>query len=204
MNSGTACTSAAASSRAAVLLPGGNSAVDVPVLMYGSFAVRRRHGYVHKVTWSWPPAEPGAARKPQDELFRQSSVWVAAQAAAGIDEMIAATGAEDVVMIAKSFGTLAAAVIAERGLPAIWFTPLLTHKPAVAALRRATAPSLLVGGTADPFWDSAVARSITPHVVEAPDADHQMFVPGPLAASAAVLGQIATAVERFLDEVVWP
>jgi hypothetical protein len=31
-----------------------------------------------------------------------------------------------------------------------------------------------------------------------------MYVPGPLAASAAVLGQVATAVEDFLDEVVWP
>jgi hypothetical protein len=26
----------------------------------------------------------------------------------------------------------------------------------------------------------------------------------PLAASAAVLGQVATAVEDFLDQVVWP
>jgi hypothetical protein len=31
-----------------------------------------------------------------------------------------------------------------------------------------------------------------------------MFVPGPLRESAAVLGEVSTAVERFLDEVVWP
>lgn len=32
-----------------------------------------------------------------------------------------------------------------------------------------------------------------------------MFVPGrPLKESAAVLGEVATAVERFLDDVVWP
>jgi len=31
-----------------------------------------------------------------------------------------------------------------------------------------------------------------------------MYAPGPLAASAAVLRLVATAVERFLDEVVWP
>jgi hypothetical protein len=31
-----------------------------------------------------------------------------------------------------------------------------------------------------------------------------MFVPGELSGSAAVLGQVITAVERFLDEVVWP
>jgi hypothetical protein len=30
------------------------------------------------------------------------------------------------------------------------------------------------------------------------------MLPGPLAASAAVLGFVVTAVERFLDVVVWP
>jgi hypothetical protein len=41
-------------------------------------------------------------------------------------------------------------------------------------------------------------------VVEVAAADHGMFVPGELSASAAVLGQIMTAVEGFLDEAVWP
>jgi len=80
----------------------------------------------------------------------------------------------------------------------------LTDEPTVAALRRRTAPCLLVGGTADRFWDGQAARSITPHVVEVAAADHGMFVPGGLSASAAVLGQVMTAVERFLDHVVWP
>ena len=35
-------------------------------------------------------------------------------------------------------------------------------------------------------------------------ADAAMYVEGPLARSAEVLGQVATAVERFLDDVVWP
>ncbi len=34
-------------------------------------------------------------------------------------------------------------------------------------------------------------------------ADHGMYVPGPLAASTAVLGQVATAAEKFLDDVIW-
>jgi hypothetical protein len=29
-------------------------------------------------------------------------------------------------------------------------------------------------------------------------------VPGPLANSMAVMGEVVTAVERFLDEVLWP
>jgi hypothetical protein len=36
---------------------------------------------------------------------------------------------------------------------------------------------------------------------EVPGADHRMFVPGQLALSAAVLGDVITAVERFRDAV---
>ena len=105
-------------------------------------------------------------------------------------------------MIGKSLGSLAAPLVADRGLAAVWFTPLLTDELTVAALRRATGPCLLVGGTADQFWDGKTARTLTPDVVEIQDADHRMFVPGPLAASAAVLGQVITAVEDFLDHLL--
>ncbi|MGN9803173.1 hypothetical protein [Micromonospora sp. L32] len=67
----------------------------------------------------------------------------------------------------------------------------------------ATAPVLLVGGTADPSWDGAVARRLTPHVLEVPDAHHGMLVPGPLARSAEVLGRVCTAVEEFV-QISWP
>jgi hypothetical protein len=85
----------------------------------------------------------------------------------------------------------------------VWLTPILTDEPAVAALRRATAP-FLIGGTADQFWDGQLARSLTRHVLEIDGADHGMLVPGRLAASAAVPGQVATSVEDFLDRHVWP
>ncbi len=74
----------------------------------------------------------------------------------------------------------------------------------VDGLRRSTAPFLLVGGTADALWDSALARELTPYVLEVEGADHGMYVPGRLAASTAVLGEVATAVEDFLDQVIWP
>jgi hypothetical protein len=68
------------------------------------------------------------------------------------------------------------------------------------------APQLLVGGTADQLagWDPTLARSLSRHVHEVPDGDHALMVPGPLAESARVLGEVITAVERFLEEVVWP
>jgi pimeloyl-ACP methyl ester carboxylesterase len=74
----------------------------------------------------------------------------------------------------------------------------------VAALGRMTAPFLVVGGTNDPFWDGRVARSLPGDVVEIEGADHAMFMPGPLAASVSVLGQVLKAVEEFLDHAVWP
>jgi hypothetical protein len=72
------------------------------------------------------------------------------------------------------------------------------------ALGRARGPVLLAGGTADPYWDGRIARSVTPDVVEISGADHSMLVPGRLSASAAVLGQVLTAVEDFLDHSEWP
>jgi hypothetical protein len=82
--------------------------------------------------------------------------------------------------------------------------PLLIDELTVAALRRATGPRLLVGGTADPYWEAQTARSLTANVVEIDGADHAMVVPGRLAESAAALGQVMTGVEDFLDRVVWP
>ncbi|MEU6790029.1 hypothetical protein ABZ912_63565 [Nonomuraea angiospora] len=73
----------------------------------------------------------------------------------------------------------------------------------VMALRRAAEPFLLVGGTADEFWDGALARELTPYVLEVDGADHGMCRPGPLSRSAEVLGRVTTAVEGFLDDVVW-
>lgn len=177
--------------RAAVLAPGGGGN-DYPLLMYAGLAVRRRGGHVHRIVWD----------APADWHSRHS--FVATRVASALDEVGTAAGVMGPVLIGKSLGTLAAPLAADRGLAAVWFTPLLTDEPTVAALRRATAPCLLVGGTADSWWDGSVAKSISSHVVEVAGADHAMFVPGPVSASVAVLGQVMDAVESFLDEVVWP
>jgi pimeloyl-ACP methyl ester carboxylesterase len=182
----------AAASRSAVLAPGGNYGPDGPLLMYARLAVQRRDGRVRPIAWDLPgTTEVGALRE-----------RVVAQVSAAVDELTAAAGAAP-LLVGKSLGSLAAPVAADRGLAAVWLTPLLTDEPTVAALRRATAPSLLVGGTADQLWDGQMARSITARVVEIDGADHGMFVPGPLADSAAALGRVITAVEDFLDREVW-
>jgi hypothetical protein len=190
--------------RAAVLVPGGGR-TDGPLLAYAGQAVQRRGGYAHRLAWtgrervSWP-AWLSAAPAFSPEIH----AWVVSQVSAAVDETAAASGVPAPVVVGKSLGSLAAPLAADRGLAAVWFTPLLTDDATVKALRRAAAPFLLIGGTADRLWEGAVARSLSPHVIEVEGADHGMFVPGELSASAAVLGQVMTAVELFLDQVIWP
>jgi hypothetical protein len=175
--------------RWAVLVPGRAYPVQAPLLSYIGAALDRRGVTVERMTWS-----------PPDDA---SPLWVAQQVGA----VLARTGRRTLV-VGKSLGTLAAplAVAVGRPLPGIWLTPLLRERFVVNALRYRAEPQLLVGGTADQLagWDPALARSLSSHVHEVPDGDHALMVPGPLAESARVLGEVITAVERFLDEVVWP
>jgi hypothetical protein len=86
--------------------------------------------------------------------------------------------------------------------------PLLMHA-GLAVERRGGYARRIVWALPEPegLADSrarVAARSSTPHVIEVAGADHGMFVPGELSASAAVLGQVMSAVEQFLDHAVWP
>ncbi len=179
--------------RAAVVVPGQAYSTDGPLLMYAAMAAERRGGLVRRITWTVP----------EFSADDQERAWVASQVREAADAVGAAAGVAAPVVIGKSLGSLAAPLAAGRSLPAVWLTPLLTDEPTLAALWQATAPCLLIGGTADKAWDGEFARSVTPHVLEIEGADHAMLVPGPLAASAAVLGQVVTAVEDFLDRL-WP
>jgi hypothetical protein len=181
------------SSRKAILAPGRNYGPDGPLLMFARLAVTRRGGTVDPVTW----------RFDRDADFAEQREFAVALVRIAVEASVIADPTRPLI-IGKSLGSLAAGVAADHGLAAVWFTPLLTDPATVAALRRATGPLLLVGGTADQLWDGEVARSLTPHVVEVDGADHGMFVPGRLGDSAAVLGRVVTAVEDFLDHQVWP
>lgn len=180
--------------RGAVVAPGRFYGADAPLLMFAALAVEQRGGLVRRISWVVP----------EDAVDEAERIWVPGQVAEAVDAISAAAGVAAPVVIGKSLGTLAAPLAASRGLPAVWLTPLLTDEPTLTALRQATAPCLLIGGTADEVWDGELARSVTPHVLEIDGADHGMFVPGRLARSADVLGQVVTAVEDFLDHQVWP
>jgi hypothetical protein len=169
----------------ALLLPGGGYGVQAPLLYYTHVALLRRGVEVRPVQWSLPAGFDLAA----------GPGLVADRVEAAL-----ATLSRPLV-VGKSLGSFAAPLAARDGLPAVWLTPLLHQEVVVAGLGAATAPMLLVGGTEDATWDGARARSLSPHVYEVPGADHNVMVPGPLAGSARVLGEVVTAIEGFLDEV---
>src|SRR5579859_2591113 len=97
--------------RSAVLAPGGNYGADGPLLMYAGLAVERRGGQARAISW-----QLGGGLGVTQQRER-----VGAQVAAAVDEMTVTTGTAP-VLIGKSLGSLAAAVAADRGLAAVWFT----------------------------------------------------------------------------------
>lgn len=146
---------------------------------------------MHRLSWS---AEPPDHTKPEVEA------WVCAQVAPVLDQVGGTP-----LLVGKSLGVNAAGLAAQRGLPAVWLTPVLRFMPwVVEALAAATAPFLLIGGSADRGWDTDLARGLTPHVFVVDGADHGMYVPGPLRDSVKVLGEVVDVVEMFLDDIAWP
>jgi hypothetical protein len=183
--------------RAALVIPGGMYGPHAPLLMYASEAARLRAASVHPLMWG-RPHEP----RRLDPLAR--GPWVLTDVVPALDRLAEERPGAAPLLIGKSLGTYASALAADRTLPAVWLTPVLDAEWVVDGLRRSTAPFLLVGGTADPMWKGDLARELTSYVLEVEGADHGMYVPGRLAACAAVLGRVATAVEDFLDAAVWP
>ncbi|MEV0809184.1 alpha/beta hydrolase [Micromonospora sp. NPDC050200] len=174
----------------AVVIPGGMFGPGAPLLMYAGDVAERRGATVHRYSWSQERPKPD---EPEIEG------WVRGE----ITPLLDAVGGRP-LLIAKSLGTNAAAVAAGRSLPAVWLTPLLSLPWVAEALSHATAPFLLVGGTADKVWDGELARRLSPHVLEVDGADHGMYVPGPLTESIGVLGRVAVAIDEFLDAIDWP
>lgn len=174
----------------AIVVPGGRFGPAAGMLMYAAATADHRGATVHRHSWS---------EKPPSYLEPEIESWVCDQ----INPLLDTVGGAP-LLIAKSLGTNAAALAAERSLPAVWLTPVLTTPWIPAALSRATAPFLLVGGTADAMWASTMAHGLTPHVLEIEDADHGLFVPGPTRDSIAVLGRVVTAIDEFLDTTGWP
>ncbi|WP_432492816.1 alpha/beta fold hydrolase [Kineococcus gypseus] len=165
----------------ATVLPGRGYSCEAPLLHYTRLLLRTRGWTVRTVRWPIPPT-------PEQLLDLAPDL---------LDAMHARTH----LVVAKSLSTRLLPLAVQRDLPGIWLTPLLREPAVRDAAERASAPTLLIGGTADPYWDPDTARRSGQQVVEVTGADHSMEIAGDLDASLRVLQTVLTAVGDLLDDL---
>jgi hypothetical protein len=173
--------------RCAVVLPGVRYFSQAPLLWFAREAAQAR---------GWSVLEL-SERAPADE---DPFAWMRDRAARALDSV---SGVATVVVIGKSLGSAAAPLVAERGLPAVWLTPLLIRPEVVSGLDEASAPALLIGSAADPTWAGGTQPGGDAiEVVELDGLDHTLQVPGDPLASIDVLRQVTERIGSFLRERV--
>jgi len=169
----------------ALVLPGRAYSPSAPLLEFARRALLQ-HGFTVQQVW-WD----SESRDDED-----ADRWVRRQ----VTDALAEEDADHVVLVAKSLGTRAASYAAERGLDAIWLTPLLVEPPLAEAIAANAGRQLLVGGLADELWDPAVARELADNgcdVLTVADADHAMGT-GDAVRTAEIHVEVARAVDSFL------
>jgi hypothetical protein len=177
---------AGASRGLAIVAPGRAYPPTAPLLEFARQALLQ-HGFSVQQIW-WDSTTRG------DEDVDQ---WVRRH----VEAALAVEHADHVLVVGKSLGTRAAQYAAERGLDAIWFTPILVDPRVVEAIASNAGRQLLVGGLADDLWDRAVARELADNgcdVLEVPDADHGMGTADAVR-TAEIHVEVARAVEAFLS-----
>jgi hypothetical protein len=176
---------------AGIIVPGRGYGPQAPLLDFADEALSDRKAAVETIDWTVPDGLLDIGPEP----------FVRAHVAAALHRLARTAPAATPVIIAKSLGTHAAALAAERELPAIWLTPLLRQETLVEAISRNPAPALLVGGSSDPNWLADVAEATGKTVVTIEGGDHGLRPPGPLRAYAEALGTVGTAMEVFLSGI---
>jgi pimeloyl-ACP methyl ester carboxylesterase len=168
--------------RRVVLLPGARYPTRAPLLWFArEVAVARGFGVLEVLD------EPPAGEDP--------FAWVHDRAERALEHQ----PTELDVVIGKSLSSDVAGLAADRGLPAIWLTPLLDRPGIVAALARTTRPTLLVGGTADPTWlPDAIPDNVMLDRLQLDGLDHGLQLPGDPQASLNALRKVVKKVDRFL------
>jgi hypothetical protein len=168
----------------ATLLPGRGYGPQAPLLYYARLLLRSRGWAIRTVRWE---------RVPALDLADHAAV----RALAG--EVLATSDPARDVVIGKSIGSLALPAAAERGVAGIWLTPLLAVEDVRRAAARSAGTALLIGGTADPYWDGGAATATGAAVFEVPGADHSLERPGDLDGTLDVLSTVLTRIAAQLD-----
>jgi hypothetical protein len=168
--------------RRVVLLPGARYPTRAPLLWFArEVAIARGYGVLEVLDEPSPDEDPFA--------------WVHDRAERALDHRPTLLD----VVIGKSLSSDAAGLAADRGVAAIWLTPLLDRPGIVAALARTTRPTLLVGGGADPTWrPDALPDNVMLDQLQLDGLDHGLQLPGDPQASLNALRKVVKRVDRFL------
>ncbi len=170
--------------KVAVLVPGSGYKVESPLLYWPAELLKDRGWQVYGIRWTdddEPGDDPhGFAARAVERAF--------AAAPAAVERLI----------VAKSFGTFAIPWAEEAQVQAVWLTPVLTDGVIRRTLMETRKPDLLIGGSADKFWDTDGLSGTAGTFVEIQDANHSLQVGTDWRASLAAQTQAFTAVDRFL------
>jgi hypothetical protein len=102
-----------------------------------------------------------------------------------------------VMVVAKSLGTLAAPLAAERGYDAAWLTPILTEPNVAKALEFYPATQLVVIGSSDPYLRQDVLAALPGERLVVPG-DHILRVPGDPAGMMASHDRFVRSFDAWL------
>ena len=177
-----------ASRGVALVAPGRAYPPSAPLLEFARRALLQ-HGFTVQQLW-WDSTTRG------DE---EAEPWVRRH----VEAAHAGEDADHVLLVGKSLGTHAASYAAERGLDAIWLTPLLTVPAQAEAIAANAGRQLLVGGLRDSLLDAEIARELADagcDVLEVADADHVMGTDDAVR-TAEIHLEVARSVEAFLSQI---
>jgi hypothetical protein len=177
----------AGDNRMALVLPGAHYLPGYPLLWFAREALQQ-HGWGVLEVWD----EIG------DDDDRRA--WAELRALAALERT---ADVEQRLLVAKSISSFAAMLPETRNVPAIWLTPVLNFDEVVEALGRRSAPSLIVGGTADdPHWIREAASGVPQaEVLEIPGADHGLQIPRDPARTLEALRRVVEAIGRFVERL---
>ncbi len=173
----------------ALVAPGRAYSPSAPLLEFARRALLQ-HGFTVQQLW-WDSESRGDEEEPE--------AWVRRH----LQAAHAQEDADHVLVVGKSLGTRGASYAAERGLDAIWFTPLLVDPGLAEAVGANAGRQLLVGGLADELWDASIARELAESgcdVLEVADADHSMGTDDAVR-TAEIHLEVARATEAFLSQI---
>lgn len=169
--------------RTAVLLPGATYSPNHPVLYYARQVLLAQGWSVEEVWWN-----------PDDRLSDDAVTT-------RVKSVLDVVADRRPLVVGKSLGSLALPLVVKREWPAIWLTPVLNRPQLVTALKSVTSKTLLVGGTADVFWNGDVARASGHQVLELPGAGHDLEISGDPLASIGILSELVATMMAFVESL---